>query len=258
MVFKKGHIPWNKGLKGFGDGWRHKTPWRKGNPWRKGYKVPEEQKEKISRSIRRTLEKKCSEDPEFYKKLVEHCRAIAKLGGQKVREQRKNNPEWKIFLKQIAPLGGKSVDIRKYHWKNKYKSFYEVLKIPVDEWARRVAKGCSNRPTQPELRLQRILDEYLPNEFIYTGDGKTGIVVGNMIPDFFNVNGKKKVIEIFGDYWHKNENPVDRINAFKKYGYDCLVIWEHELKDEIKVIEEVRKFVGNINGCRNRVYSRIN
>lgn len=54
-------------------------------------------------------------------------------------------------------------------------------------------------------------------------------------PDFVNVNGQKKILEVFGDYWHNLEGRVEKdkkkIKIYKKYGYDCLVIWEHELKN---------------------------
>ena len=29
---------------------------------------------------------------------------------------------------------------------------------------------------------------------------------------------------------------------FCKYGYDCLIIWEHELEDLNSVVEKIRKF----------------
>ena len=49
----------------------------------------------------------------------------------------------------------------------------------------------------------------------------------------------KKVIEHFGDYWHgecktgiRNDlHEKQIIENYKKVGIDCLVIWEHELKD---------------------------
>ena len=49
-----------------------------------------------------------------------------------------------------------------------------------------------------------------------------------MAPDFLSTNGQRKVIEVFGDYWHKGEDPQGRIDAFAKLGFKCLVIWEHE------------------------------
>ncbi len=58
-------------------------------------------------------------------------------------------------------------------------------------------------------------------------------------PDFVNINGQKKLIELFGDYWHskkitgKDETMEvnDRVNLFKQYGWDTLIIWEKELKN---------------------------
>jgi hypothetical protein len=42
---------------------------------------------------------------------------------------------------------------------------------------------------------------------------------------------------LFGDYWHRNDNPQNRIDIFKPYGYSTLVIWEHELNN----VEELSK-----------------
>jgi G:T-mismatch repair DNA endonuclease (very short patch repair protein) len=64
------------------------------------------------------------------------------------------------------------------------------------------------------------------------------------------VNGQKKIIELFGDYWHgkertgKNKKGVEkeRINCFAKYGYQTLIIWEHELKDINIVINKIVEF----------------
>jgi len=58
------------------------------------------------------------------------------------------------------------------------------------------------------------------------------VVINNLNPDFTNCNGQKKVIEIFGVYWHKDENPIDRINKYKEFGFDCLVLWENELNTD--------------------------
>jgi hypothetical protein len=56
-------------------------------------------------------------------------------------------------------------------------------------------------------------------------------VVAGKCPDFVNVNGQKKIIELFGDYWHRGQNPQDRIDVFKPFGYETLVIWQRELED---------------------------
>jgi len=40
--------------------------------------------------------------------------------------------------------------------------------------------------------------------------------------------------------WHQGEDPQERIDLFKQYGYDTLVVWEKELmgRDEIKARAE--------------------
>jgi very-short-patch-repair endonuclease len=42
---------------------------------------------------------------------------------------------------------------------------------------------------------------------------------------------KKAIIELWGDYFHKGENPKDREEIFGRSGYKTLIIWASELKD---------------------------
>lgn len=104
------------------------------------------------------------------------------------------------------------------------------------------------RPTKVELKLKALLDKHFPNEWEHTGDGK--VIIDNMIPDFFNKNGRKAVIELFGDYWHSEikatswrKTELGRMMAFGALGIKCLVIWEHELKDEEAVVVKVKQFM---------------
>jgi len=80
------------------------------------------------------------------------------------------------------------------------------------------------RPNRLELKLLKILT---PFGFQYVGDGQ--LIIGGKCPDFWN--GDHKLIELYGDYWHSGDNPEERIDHFGKHGYDCLVIWEHELQN---------------------------
>ena len=88
-----------------------------------------------------------------------------------------------------------------------------------------------NLPNKPEKVLINLLNTILPNEYKYIGNCKLWIEDFN--PDFINCNGQKKIIELFGDYWHRNtqERDKNRLETYAKYGYNTLVIWEHELKD---------------------------
>ena len=112
----------------------------------------------------------------------------------------------------------------------------EFVKIITDSW--------NKKPTQPEKETGSIVQNLIPNEYKYNGNFNLGITIGGKIPDFVNVNGKKKAIDLFGDYWHEGEDPQVRIDLFKKYGWELLVIWEHELKDKDAVIQKILKFHG--------------
>jgi hypothetical protein len=102
------------------------------------------------------------------------------------------------------------------------------------EHIKKIREGLNIRPNKPETIILNLLNEVSPNEWKYTGD--FSFMINGKNPDFTNINGQKKLIELFGDYWHKGENPEDRKNIFREFGYETLVVWEHELKN----IEEVK------------------
>ena len=130
--------------------------------------------------------------------------------------------------------------------KEKYAgSLHRLSKTKLELWqnpefAKKMIKSWKLQPNKPELLLQSILQELYQNDFKYVGDGE--VIIAGKCPDFINVNGKKQIIELYGDYWHRNDNPEDRIKIFEPYGYKTLVIWERELKDVNKVKEKIREF----------------
>jgi len=109
------------------------------------------------------------------------------------------------------------------------------------ERVRNILKGLAMRPTKPETNLDQFLQEWQPGEWLYNGDGKYLVIAGKA-PDFININGRKALIELYGDYWHKGENPEDRIAVFGRYGYPTLIIWEHELQAPDVLREKVLSF----------------
>lgn len=151
----------------------------------------------------------------------------------------KNNPMYGLS-------GSKSPTFGRKHTKEellKMKKFHKsktMMKLHREVAAQMMNDGkFSMKPNKTELELQKIIDDAnLP--YKYVGDGS--FTVGWMNPDFVNVNGKKEVVELFGCYWHgcqkcypnggvggiKN-NRQQRVAAFKRYGFNCKVIWEHEL-----------------------------
>jgi len=85
------------------------------------------------------------------------------------------------------------------------------------------------KPNKLEKKLEKRLQRLFPNQWKYVGNGE--LVIGGRCPDYVNIDGKKRLIELFGDYWHVKDNPQDRIDHFKKYGFDTFIIWEKEMKD---------------------------
>ena len=122
-----------------------------------------------------------------------------------------------------------------------------------NEITKRIRSSCAKEPNKSEMKLDSIIQLSVPNGFRYTGNGE--VVIGGKAPDWFNINGKKQVIEHFGTYFHgkkitgrtKEQEEEFYKSHYYKYGYDCLVIWEYELKN----IEEVtKKIVRFYDSCR--------
>lgn len=111
----------------------------------------------------------------------------------------------------------------------------------------------SLRKTKPEKRLERILKEDRNlNKFEYVGNHQFwvgGIKKKN--PDFV-WRDRRKVIEVFGRYWHEEFPKCSRVKAedeikeaCKTNGYECLIIWDDEMEKE------------SDEGIRNRVSSFV-
>ncbi len=98
--------------------------------------------------------------------------------------------------------------------------------------------------TKPEKIIYNILvanyGQY--NPFEYTGNRKYWIKLNDTYknPDFVSVF-YNKIIEVFGRYWHKEDESKIIIKAYKEEGWDCMVIWEDEIN--INTRDEIMEFV---------------
>ena len=116
------------------------------------------------------------------------------------------------------------------------------------EFAKKMLASRCMSPNKPEIALDNILQENFSGEYKFIGNtGKFNIE--RLIPDFININGRKTIIEMFGDYWHKNRGNIKytstekgRKKIFNKHGYELLVIWEHELNNTKNIIKKVNEF----------------
>lgn len=112
-------------------------------------------------------------------------------------------------------------------WQSEY---MKKLFAENPEIIRKIRK--SKKPTAPEKRLINIIEEYkLP--YKYVGDGT--LTIYHLNPDFININGKKKLIEIFGDYYHTTlatewkDTELGKIMIYNSFGFKCLILWDHDM-----------------------------
>lgn len=105
------------------------------------------------------------------------------------------------------------------------------------EFVKKQMRANKVQPNKYELKFESFLSFNFPNEWKYVGDGQ--LIIAGKCPDFVNVNGKKQIIELYGDYWHKGQNPQDRINLFSRLGFKTLIIWASEMRDIERVKEKI-------------------
>jgi very-short-patch-repair endonuclease len=134
--------------------------------------------------------------------------------------------EFKKGSKPIHPYT--SIELKKL-WKDKNYKSYIIRKSML---------GRKTTPNKPE----KLLLTLLPKSFKYVGDGK--LILNGFNPDFIDKR-RKLIIELFGDYWHKNTKQRDkiRLGIYKKYGYKTLIIWGKELKNLNKTNQKIKRFI---------------
>ena len=177
-------------------------------------------------------------------------KVAAQARGQKSRKNPKlsewigihgNNPRGKGYHHSLKALRNHS-QARKLQWQD---PDYRNKQLAA------IMNGIKRKPTRTEIKLDSIISSHFP-DFKYNGDGRLGVTLGGLIPDFVNVNGKKQVIEVFGDYFHSPEvignrwrgSELGKMMVYNSLGWKCLVIWEHELKEltEEQIVAKVVRF----------------
>jgi len=130
--------------------------------------------------------------------------------------------------------------------KSQSKRTKRLFKDPI--FLKKYQDGQGSSPNSCEKFICNLLKEIVLDKYRFVGDHS--LWIGGKNPDFINEN-ENKIIEFFGDYWHSEEvtgvshtvEEEERINHFKEYGYQVLVIWEHELKNK----EILKKRIGDFD-----------
>lgn len=126
-------------------------------------------------------------------------------------------------------------------WRKK-KSEMELKRWKTDKaFAERMRVSRNAKPNKSEKFLGEFLEKMYPGEWKYTGD--FSFMVNGKNPDFVNCNGKKLIIELFGEPWHKGETQEDRAKFFSPFGYRTLVVWWEELKNAELLASKIGGFV---------------
>jgi len=210
---------------------RPKRGWGKGS-WRDGISN-EEYKEICERCSegKRKGWKRIKASSERYLELLDINREAQKRYWRNLSEGEKREACSKFSERIEKWRDSLSEEQLKLHYKkvsDRMKEYWDSLSSETKEYFLRNSflKG-SGQKTESESYLEYWLNRNKPGEYKYVGSSRE-VCIGGKFPDFINVNGKKEVIELFGFYWHSEEEVEKKIEHYKKYGFNCKVIWDYE------------------------------
>lgn len=105
--------------------------------------------------------------------------------------------------------------------------------------------SLKQRPTKPEITLINLIaKQNWP--IIYTGDGN--YIIGYKNPDF-KILYQKKLIEVYGNYWHTrpkqawHQSELGAKIYYHLFGFKTLIIWESELTNLDMVKVRIEQFL---------------
>jgi len=238
--FEKGHIPWNKGSKGVMK--ENSGSFQKGHiPWLKGLtKETDERIAAYSEENSKMLKDKTYEEL-FGKK---EAKRLKKLRSEAWKNNKNPMKQSEVVAKMSKIRKDRTYEeifgVEKGKQLREQRSVNQEQLWQGSEYIQMQMKARNVQPNKAELRLSDLLKQFLPNEYKYVGDGE--FILAGKCPDFINTNGQKKIIELFGDYWHKGDDGKERVALFAQYGYQTLIVWENELEDERKLGNKILQF----------------
>lgn len=156
-------------------------------------------------------------------------------------------PETEVINLYESGLSSKAVGEKYGVWEGVILRRLQRLGVPrrkrtcqlhTEESKRKSRLALQSKPNRVEERIQRFcITHQIPLRYVGNGE----VWIGKRNPDFIDYNGRKIVVEIFSDYWHsplKNPNVQwnrtvnPTMKAYKKYGFDCKIGWDNQLKSD--------------------------
>jgi hypothetical protein len=194
-----------------------------------------------------TKGKHCS--PETIEKLrqINKGRHLSEQAKEKIRQFRLGRHDSvETRRKKSKAFKGKP---HSEEWKRKMR---EICKRRNELTLKRIMASNRMKPNKGEQQLSALLNSLFPNKFKYVGNGE--IFIDGLCPDFINCDGKKQIIEFFGEPFHDplhtfvkciryRQTEMGRMEAFAKYGYSTLIVWSNELKRLDELSEKITEFV---------------
>lgn len=146
-----------------------------------------------------------------------------------------DDPEFRNKMKKVQSRNMTRLNAKQWKDPKHREAICRVLKSNM------LSGMQADRPNKLEMRFYEIALQagidvtYTDHRFWKQLKGGRSITPDFMVGDL--------VIEIYGDYWHKNDDPQDRIDDWASAGLIAIVIWEHELKEPEKVLERLARFL---------------
>jgi len=113
------------------------------------------------------------------------------------------------------------------------------------EYREKVCEGLKRAPMAPN-NFESYFQSIVPETVRYVGGGDFWVKLenGNCRNPDFKVTGQRKLIELWGDYWHRNDDPFALIELYWRKGFECLLFWESDVhKNSAAVAQMVRAFI---------------
>ncbi len=194
----------------------------------------------------RILKSDLKRDTNQFHFCSQNCKNNSNKFKEYLNNQKTNSDLWNASMQEVNRIYEKGVH---YSPETEFKKGWSQT-----EWGKELikkrAKSLGNKEiTKPEEIIKNIIEQNsLP--FMFVGDGQ--FIVDTKYPDFIYKDKGNKIIEVFSDYWHREDVVKywhQTEEGTKKYyndrGYNVLVIWEREINKENKdyILKKIKDFL---------------